>query len=192
MKAAATAAGDAVRHRRTRRHRVHFPSALGMEFEINSAGGRFEPELRDYVKCRQEELDELEADSKRVVRAWRRGGGGGEDAEVIWEQFRQGACCGGEVVELSPQVFEGSHTQVGGGVRLQGVGEGNCSRGEGEGVKLREADLLDRSFDLFAEDIHRTLTRSRGKARVIGVVFSIFCIILFICILMSFLILNQF
>ena len=164
-----------------------------MEFEINSAGGRFEPELRDYVKCRQEELDELEADSKRVVRAWRRGGGGGEDAEVIWEQFRQGACCGGErVVELSPQVFEGSHTQGGGGVRLQGVG-GNCSRGgDGEGVKLEEADLLDRSFDLFAEDIHRTLTRSRGKARVIGVVFSIFCIILFICILMSFLILNQF
>ena len=178
-----------------RQHRVSFPSALGMEFKINSEDGRFEPELKEYIKVRAAELREQEEERKRMRRAWRRRND--QDQETILEEFRLGACCGGERIVGFP-VFGGSHRQGGGGgaghagcVRLclracaSAIGE-DVSSGEGnDRVLLEEARLLNRSFDLdiCVLDSHRRFRRSKGLGRVIGVGFLIFTILFTIIIL---------
>ena len=172
--------------------RVHFPTNLGVEFRINSERGRFSPELRKYIKERTEELAGEEADRKREMRAKKRLEA--ESVEDILQSYREGVCWGRETPCEFP-VFTGSlRWGAGGGGGKSDIGAGcflgkdsaavvvddaALEKGE-EGaddhlsplssrvVSLEEGRLLDRSFDLWATEVHRSLRRSRRWGRVLG------------------------
>ena len=171
--------------------RVHFPTNLGVEFRINSERGRFSPELRNYIKERNKELAGEEAQRKREMRAKNRLEA--ESVEDILQDYREGVCWGRETPCEFP-VFTGSHRWEAGGGGGSDIGaSAGCFLGKDsaavvvddalekeEGaddhlssldsrvVSLEEGRLLDRSFDLWATEVHRSLRRSRRWGRVLG------------------------
>ena len=95
-------------------------------------------------------------------------------------------CWGRETPGEFP-VFAGSHRREGGGGDIGGgcvlgkastvvdvlekSGADHSSSSVGVGcsrVTLEEGRLLDRSFDLWAAEVHRSLRRSRSRGRVLG------------------------
>ena len=72
--------------------RVHFPTNFGVEFRVNSEGGRFSPELRSYIKERGTQLAGEEAQRKREIRERRRLEA--DSVEDILEQYREGCVLG--------------------------------------------------------------------------------------------------
>ena len=187
--------------------RVHFKDNLNWEWIINEEGDKFARSFRMYVDKRRRELRGEEDRLKREQRARVKEELEKNEAEKIMNEFRLGACVGGEVIPAFP-MLAGSHREhrqrIGEGRRLeeeeqekeeaeqqQGGEGGGCfktlvwgeaeeQRLEGErlGVRMDEAGLLNRSFDQLIIEFNGQMHRSKGRARVAVCLFLSF---LFFC-----------
>ena len=194
--------------------RVHFKDNLNWEWIINEEGDKFARSFRMYVDKRRRELRGEEDRLKREQRARVKEELEKNEAEKIMNEFRLGACVGGEVIPAFP-MLAGSHREhrqrIGEGRRLeeekeeaeqqQGGEGGGCfktlvcgeaeeQRLEGErlGVRMDEAGLLNRSFDQFIIEFNGQMHRSKGRARVavcLFLSFLFFCTFVMLCILFS-------
>ena len=174
---------------RRRYSRVSFPTALAMEYRINeeAGGSRFAAELANYIPNRAAELEVEEVERKRLERSHN-----APDPETILEEFKTGACAGGEWITPFP-VYAGSHRQRGGGVvGLGRVVLGACATAIGENLSsgfggdvhcIEEGRLMDRSFELDVLHVHRDLRRAAGVGKVVGVVFLISSLVISIIII---------
>ena len=160
-----------------------------MEYRINeeAGGSRFAAELANYIPNRAAELEVEEVERKRLERSHN-----APDPETILEEFKTGACAGGEWFTPFP-VYAGSHRQRGGGVvGLGRVVLGACATAIGENLSsgfggdlhaIEEGRLMDRSFELDVLHVHRDLRRAAGVGKVVGVVFLISSLVISIIII---------
>ena len=163
-----------------------------MEYRINeeAGGSRFTAELANYIPNRAAELKVEEVERKRLERS--HNASNAPDPETILEEFKTGACAGGEWITPFP-VYAGSHRQRGGGVvGLGRVVLGACATAIGENLSsgytgdvhcIEEGRLMDQSFQLDVLNVHRDLRRAAGVGKVVGVVFVISTIVFSIIII---------
>ena len=159
---------------------MHFKNDLGWEWRINEElEGSFGEDLGRYIVGRGKELERREEGQRvRDMRARKRNGEW--EAEVLLEEFREGACGGGEEVTRFPAGLYRRVGEIAAGCARMGV---ECLVGEEVGkmksrVRFDEAGLLDRNFEPWVLDFHGEMQRSRVRVRV---VVCVLVVVLIIC-----------
>ena len=114
--------------------RVHFKDNLNWEWIINEEGDKFARSFRMYVDKRRRELRGEEDRLKREQRARVKEELEKNEAEKIMNEFRLGACVGGEVIPAFP-MLAGSHRE-----HRQRIGEGRRLEEEEEEEEEQEQE----------------------------------------------------
>ena len=163
---------------RVRRGRVHFRNNLRWEWKLNEAGhGAFGEDLKEYIAGRREELRGEEEARLREARLRRREKMA--EAEDILEEFREGVCGGGEVMEENPLV--GARRRLLGEIVEGGVGfVADCLVGEVLDEESR------RDLEPWIIEMHGEVRRSKAKVKIVACVvvwFCVLCSVIVFCVL---------
>ena len=165
-----TATGPRVSSRR-----VHFRNNLKWEWKLNEAGHGFGEDLKEYIAGRREELRGEEEARLREARLRRREQMA--EAEDILEEFREGVCGGGEVMDP----LTGARRRLLGEIVERGVGfVADCLVGEALDEESR------RDLEPWIIEVHGEFRRSKVKVKIVacGVVwFCVLCLVIVLCVL---------